>query len=310
MKIIGHLAHHPQASAELTRAARLLELSLDMTQYDRQVIRLAEQACDSQEAALVVTTDSSIHLLRELLARAPSIRVLLITLRPLSELPYFLSLCPIVSGFFMSPSGHCGAEYFVQFLRQETAPKPLLLSDHLESHQKTITLMLKTMNDKKDILERASEFFLWCLGDNEDPSHLARARQLEQALDELLVNASQHGHEKTNPLGPVEAHVQLGFDGSLLGIRVQDPYGCLRRHNLLDRLAARPLELPQPIGSSDNGTAQGYQMILANKQRVIINLVENVSTEVICLTRLSARKDDTSGQPVALEIRSWPRFAS
>ncbi len=307
MKILCHLPIRTQASSELQRAAKILGVNCELATSGRHVVRFAEESCDQHSGALIVTTDEHADLLREVQARAPAVHVLMVTTKQFTELPYFLSLSPIVSGFFISPTGNCSAQYFLNFLRQEMSPAPLDLAAHLDRDQRLITLQLDEQSSKSAVLRSANDFFLWCLGDADDTASIHRARQLEDSLDELLTNVARHGPHKSDGPKTVRAQIQLGFDGSTVGIRVQDPYGCLRRHNLLERLATDHAALDRLGEQSWPDGGLGFKMILDKKQRVIINLHENISTEVICLTRLSSRQADTSGQPVALEIRSWPR---
>jgi anti-sigma regulatory factor (Ser/Thr protein kinase) len=236
--------------------------------------------------------------------------VLLLTSRRFTELPYFLSLSPIVKGFFISPTGNCGANYFVNFLRQEARLTPFTLAEHLAPGNKVIALDFDDPQSQGEVLAKARAFFLWCLGDPQDPSNIQRSRQLEDSLNELLANVVRHGCKATTLVGPINAEIHLGFDGVLVGIRVKDPFGSMRRQNLLESIAADQAALRSLGDTEPPSSGRGYKMILEKKQRVLVNLQEDVSTEVICITRLSSRNLDDLGQPSSLEIRSWPRFCA
>ncbi len=301
MIVFGYLPATASAQTELLRATRLLDLEFEQALTERQVLRRAERLSADQSASLVVTTDHEIGLIRELHARAPGTKILLVTRQGFTKLPYYLSMCPLICAYLISRDLTSGAEYFVNSIGQIAATGPRPLSDCLRPQLRQTHLTLTHADDKEQVLQDSKDFFSWCLGETEDLSQSERVRHLCDSMDELLSNAVKHPPSHAAEL----ATVSLAFDGTHIALRVKDSGGALNRERILETLSKDHIHLEAQNPEDRPNGGIGLKMVFAKQQRLIFHLYEGLSTEIICISRVQQRYRDRARIPAAVEIYEW-----
>lgn len=329
MKVVGYFGHSGELRSELKRACRALSLDCEIASSERGVIRIIEAAVasvvqPSLQAGFtnpgfitVVMTDDQIALLRELRARAPEIRVLLLSRKTFSELPHFVTLNPSIDGYFVSPHLNCGADFFVSFLRRQFAGKPVSVADFLGTYSSSIKLSLTDVSKKQELLDGAQKYYLWCFGDSDDPGELERVRRLQDSLDELLSNVLQHGlgcgthmdlqriSSRVESKPKILAEVELSFDGSKIVTCVRDPFGALDKATVLKSLATDHKAIQRLLGAELPSGGLGLRMVMENHQHLIFNLSANDCTEIVGIAFVTSRFTDADSLPTSFEVRTW-----
>jgi hypothetical protein len=340
VKVVGFFGHSGELSSELKRACRVLALSCEIASSERGVIRIVEAAVttvtsaaaaptakivrtpplrdcgDTPGSVTVVITEDQIGLLRELRARAPEIRILLLSRRPYSELPYFMAINPSIDCYFFSHNLKCSADFFVNFLLRQLAARPDSVTGLLANYTSSIKFSLTDVRKKQELLDGAHKYYLWCCGDSDDPGELDRVRHLQDSLDELVSNVLQHGlrrgarivleHDRGRAESQPEilAEVELSFDGSRIVTCVRDPFGLLDKATVLKSLATDHKALQRAFGADLPSGGLGLKMVMENHQHLIFNLCADDFTEIVGVAFVTSRFIDADALPTSLEVRT------
>lgn len=123
--------------------------------------------------------------------------------------------------------------------------------------------------------------------------------------EEILMNAiydaptDPHGNSLFNHLSRqtevvlethLQAKIQYGCDGILLGISVSDPFGGLTKKTVVEYLESCYAGKAGSLNEGKGGAGRGLHQIIENADLTIFNVKKGSQTEVICFFFLEAHK--------------------
>jgi len=121
--------------------------------------------------------------------------------------------------------------------------------------------------------------------------------RIASVTDELLMNALAAGDAR--------AVVRWAADARTLAISVGDANGALRQRDVIAHVRRAREERGRPMSAAGGGAGLGLYLVLANVAALIVNVVPDRQTEVVCLFDLAAR----SARPAIGGLRSLHVFA-
>ncbi len=122
--------------------------------------------------------------------------------------------------------------------------------------------------------------------------------RLASVVDELLMNALRDPAESA-------AMLRWGTDQRTLAISVGDTFGALRQRDVIDHVRRARHDRGRPNPVSDGGAGLGLYLVLANVAALVVNVVPDEKTEVVCLFDLSR-----GARPSVRGVRSLHVFAA
>ena len=148
-----------------------------------------------------------------------------------------------------------------------------------------------------------------------------RVADLVTVADELVMNAlydaptdaaGNRRHQsqvRTDPvtLGPGErVTLSFGADERFLFCAVTDPFGSLRRDEVLERLLNGYSRDGTAVRTAPGGAGVGLFMVFSACAKLVVNVAPGTRTEVIALTLREASKRRTRRVPKSLHFFTWP----
>jgi len=143
-------------------------------------------------------------------------------------------------------------------------------------------------------------------------------RRIESVTDELLMNALydapsvmdgrtpfEHVERRSGKRAhPDDAHAVLRYacDGRYFAVSVEDRFGELNKHTILDHLTRAREQQGRPRLETDRGAGLGLYFILSAVTRFIVNVKPQSRTEVLCLFDLRKRGREQASCTRSLHI--------